>query len=114
MYAVYRETHYQPEMEIQEAHAFKEFQNKHTEQPGYIGTVATKIDNGHYPTISFWKSKENMDNGRKAIGQAVEELITPLMTSPAVLLCTGPVILRINICGKNRRLRQTRYRWLQC
>lgn len=93
MYAVSRETYYPPEIKIQETKAFTAFQNKHAEQPGYVGTIVTKLEEGRYLTVTLWETEEQMNNARKALGQVVEELLTPLMTSPAILLGTGPVVV---------------------
>lgn len=93
MYAVFRETHYSSEIEIQESKAFKEFHDKHAEQLGYIGTVVAKVDNIRHLTITLWKTEEDMDNARKKLGEVVEQTIDPLMVSPAILIGTGPVIL---------------------
>ncbi len=93
MYAVFRETYYPLDMKIQETEAFKDFQDKHAKQPGYIGTIVTNVDEGRHLTITLWETKEDMDNARKAIGQVVTELLNPIMTSPAKLLGTGPIVV---------------------
>lgn len=93
MYAVFRETNYPLEIKLQETKEFKEFQDKHAKQPGYVGTIVTNVDEGRYLSITLWETKEDMDNARKALGQVVLELLNPIMTSPAKLLGTGPVVV---------------------
>jgi hypothetical protein len=93
MYAVFRETYYSAETKIQETNAFKQFQGKHAEQPGYAGTVVTHMGEGRYLTVTLWETKEDMDNARKTLGQVVEELLNPIMAAPAILLGTGPVVV---------------------
>ena len=93
MYAVFRETFYPPATKIEEVDAFKEFQDKHARQPGYIGTVVTHAGEGRYLTITLWQTKENMDNAREALGPVVEKYLNPIMTPPAKLLGTGKVVV---------------------
>lgn len=93
MYAVFRETYYPPDMEVQETKEFKRFQDKHAEQPGYRGTIVTNVDEGRYLTVTLWETKEDMDNARKALGQVVMEILNPVMAFPAKLLGTGPVVV---------------------
>ncbi|MFC4873183.1 hypothetical protein [Negadavirga shengliensis] len=93
MYAVFRETYYSAETKIQETKAFKAFQDKHAEQPGYAGTIVTSVGEGRHLTVTLWKTKEDMHNARKTLGQVVEELLNPIMTAPAILLGTGPVVV---------------------
>lgn len=92
MYAVFRETNYPPDLKIQETSAFQKFQEKHSEQSGYIGTMVTNIGDGRHLTVTLWETQKNMDDARMELGPVVEELLNPLMTSPAKLLGTGIVV----------------------
>ncbi len=58
MYAVFRETMYAPDKKIEEIKAFKEFQDEHAKQPGYIGTVVTNVGEGRYLTVTLWENKK--------------------------------------------------------
>ncbi len=93
MYAVFRETTYTPDTKIEETEAFKEFQDQHAKQRGYLGTVVTNVGEGRYLTVTLWESKKDMDDAREALASVVEGLLTPIMTSPAKLLGTGPVVV---------------------
>ena len=93
MYAVFRETTYAPDEKIEETEAFKAFQHKHAQQPGYLGTVVTNVGEGRYLTVTLWQSKKNMDDSREALTPVVDDLLNPIMTAPAKLLGTGPVVV---------------------
>jgi hypothetical protein len=93
MYAVFRETTYTPDEKMEETEAFKAFQDKHAQQSGYLGTVVTNVGEGHYLTVTLWQSKKNMDDAREALTPVVEDLLNPIMTAPAKLLGTGPVVV---------------------
>lgn len=93
MYAVFRETYYPVDINIKETKEFNEFQEKHTEQPGYMGTIVTHVAEGRHLTVTLWETKEDMNNARKALEQIVTKLLNPIMTSPAKLIGTGPVVV---------------------
>lgn len=93
MHAVFRKTYYPPHLAIQETEAFKEFQEKHARQAGYMGTIVSQVDKDRYLTVTLWETKEDMDNARKALGPVVAKLLDPIMTAPAKLLGMGPVVV---------------------
>lgn len=92
MYAVYRETTYEPDIAIEQTPEFREFQRLHAEQDGYRGTVVTNVGEGRYLTVTLWETEEDMHAARNALGPVVGELLNPLMTEPSNLLGTGEVI----------------------
>lgn len=91
MYAVFRETHYEKDSNVFETEAFKKFQKKHADQPGYAGTIVSKVGDNRYLTVTLWETEQAMHNARNELIPVVSELLNPLMTSPAKLLGTGPV-----------------------
>lgn len=93
MYAVYRETFYDPEKPIYESEEFQEFQRLHAEQKGYKGTIVTDVGEGRFLTVTLWETAADMDNARQALGPTVQRLIDPLMRSPSNLLGTGQVVV---------------------
>lgn len=92
MYAVFRETTYDPENPVEQSPEFREFQKLHAEQKGYKGTVVTDVGDGRYLTLTLWETAEDMHAARKTLGPVVERLLNPLMTTPSTLLGTGKVI----------------------
>jgi len=93
MYAVFRETTYAPGEPVVESAAFREFQRMHAEREGYRGTVVADVGGGRYLTLTLWETAETMDAARAALGPVVRRLLDPQMTSPAVLLGTGRVVM---------------------
>lgn len=93
MQAVVRETRYEADRPIQETQAFQEFQEAHAKLAGYKGTVVVDAGEGRYLTFTLWASREEMKAAQEAMGTVVGRTIDPLMTAPAVLLGTGPVVV---------------------
>ena len=91
MHAVVRETTYPSHTALGDRPEFKAFQDAHSAQPGYRGTVVTHIGNGRYITVTLWENAEDMHAAREAIGPVVEELIEPIMSAPSRLIGTGEV-----------------------
>ena len=93
MYAVFRENTYPADLELNEDPNFREFQQKHAEQSGYMGTVVTDTGAGRYLSITLWATEADMKAAREALGFVVGRLLDPLMTAPSKLLGTGRVIV---------------------
>jgi len=93
MYAVFRETTYPPDKPLHLQREFQEFQKAHAQRKGYRGTVVTDVGNGRYLTITIWETEADMNAARDALGPIVARLINPIMTSPAVLLGSGRVVV---------------------
>lgn len=93
MHAVVRETSYAPEKPIQETQEFQEFQHEHANLRGYQGTVVVDVGAGRFLTLTLWQTAEDIIAAREAMGTVVERTVSPLMTSPAKLLGTGPVVI---------------------
>ncbi len=93
MYAVVRETSYDPEIPVCETPEFKEFQHEHANLKGYQGTVVVEVEAGRFVTVTLWQTAEDMSAARKEMGPVVERTVKPLMISPAKLIGTGPVVV---------------------
>ena len=93
MHGVVRETYYAPEEPIYETQEFQEFQQEHANLIGYQGTVVVDVGAGRFLTLTLWRTAEDMAVGREAMGPVVERTLNPLMTSPAKLVGTGPVVV---------------------
>jgi hypothetical protein len=72
---------------------FRQFQQAHSRLHGYAGTIVVDIGSGRFITLTLWQTLEHMTAGREAMGPVVERLLEPLMTTPARLLGTGPVVV---------------------
>ena len=93
MFAVIRETSYDPENPIHETPEFREFQLEHANLEGYQGTVVVEVEPGRFVTVTLWHTAEHMRAARGAMETVVERTISPLMASPAKLIGTGPVVV---------------------
>jgi hypothetical protein len=93
VYAVFRENTYPNDIEINRHPNFREFQQTHGEQPGYLGTVVSHIGDGRYLSITLWATEADMKAARETLGPVVGSLIDPLMVSPSKLLGTGRVVV---------------------
>ena len=93
MYAVFRENTYPTDLELNEHPDFREFQQKHADQPGYLGTVVTDTGNGRFLGITLWATEADMKAAREVLGPVVRLLLDPLMAAPSELLGTGRVVV---------------------
>jgi heme-degrading monooxygenase HmoA len=93
MYAVFRETQYGPGRDVVSTPEYQEFNAVHAEQPGYRGTVVADVGEGRLLTVTLWETAEAMAAAREALGPVVARALDPMMTTPAVLLGTGQVVV---------------------
>lgn len=93
MHAVVRETRYAPGQPIYETEEFQEFQREHAKLPGYKGTVVVDVGAGRFVTMTLWESADEMKAAQGAMDAVVGRTINPLMTTPAKLVGTGPVVV---------------------
>jgi hypothetical protein len=93
MYAVFREATYPEGKAIHETPEFREFQELHARRRGYIGTVVADTGAGRHLTVTLWRTVEDMNAAREALGPVVERTINQLMVSPSTLLGTGKVVI---------------------
>jgi hypothetical protein len=93
MYAVVRETFYDPMRPLQDRREFKEFQAAHSERSGYVGTLLVDAGGGRYLTTTLWETREAADSARVALGPTIGRLLNPLMLSEAKLLGTGHIVV---------------------
>lgn len=93
MHAVVRETFYPPSQPIQDTNEFQEFQALHAARKGYKGTVVVDAGAGRLLTMTIWETPADAEAARLALEPAIERLLDALMTAPAKLVGTGPVVV---------------------
>jgi hypothetical protein len=93
MHAVVRETSYDSSKPIQERTEFKEFQALHASQKGYRGTLVADAGDGVFLTMTLWETRADADEARRVLSPVIGRLLNPLMTGPAKLLGTGPIVV---------------------
>ncbi len=93
MYAVVRDTPYDPAKLREGSEAIAEFQAIHARQPGYAGTVVVDAGNGRWLTVNLWETEEQAAAALPTMVPVVQRLIEPLMAGPSQLIASGPVAL---------------------
>jgi hypothetical protein len=93
MHAVFRESTYPDGYSVADSPEFTEFQRAHAGLAGYVGTVVAHVGGGRHLTVTLWETEDAMRAAREAIGPAVQRFLGAVMTAPAVLLGTGPVVV---------------------
>jgi hypothetical protein len=93
MYAVFREATYPAGKAIHETVEFREFQKLHARRPGYVGTVVVDAGGGRHLTVTLWRTVEDMNSAREALGPVVERTLNQMRVSPSTLLGTGKVVM---------------------
>jgi hypothetical protein len=92
VYAVVRETPYDPDRLTQGSSELDEFQRLHAAQPGYEGNVVVDTSDGRRITLTLWASEAHSTAARHALEPEVRRLLTPLMAAPSRIIGVGPVV----------------------
>lgn len=93
MYAIVRETTYDPVALEQGQARLDEFQALHAEQPGYRGTLVVELSVGRWLTVNLWDAPESASAALPAMVPAVHRLLEPMMTAPSQVIGAGRVVL---------------------
>jgi hypothetical protein len=92
MYAIVRDSTFDP---VKLAHGkpqLDEFQVLHASQPGYQGNVLIDAGEGRMLIVTLWESQEAAMAGRAVLGPQVERLLGRLMTAESHVVGTGDVL----------------------
>lgn len=92
MYLVARDNTFDPAKLAQNGGNISEFQTAHAAQDGYQGSVTADFGSGRHLTISLWRSKDDADAARIALGPTIGEALEPLMAAPSTVVGVGEVI----------------------
>jgi heme-degrading monooxygenase HmoA len=92
MYAIVRDSQFDPEKLANAQAELNRFQSLHEGQPGYEGTVLVDIGAGRVFIVTMWKNEDLASAGRDAIGPQVRHMLKPLMTRESRLVGTGNVL----------------------
>ena len=93
MYAIIRETTYDPAKLSQGQDRLAAFQAAHARQPGYRGTIVVDAGNGRQLAVNLWESEEHAAAALPAMAPVVQRLLEPMMAGPSQLLGAGLVVL---------------------
>ena len=92
MYAIVRDTTYDPTRLAQGSEELAEFQALHARQPGYQGSMMVDAGNGRWLTVNLWESEEHATAARSALVPEVRRLLEPVMAAPSQVIGVGPVV----------------------
>jgi Antibiotic biosynthesis monooxygenase len=92
MYAILRVNAFDPERLAASADKLQEFDRIHSAQPGFLGTVSVDLEDGRRFLMNIWESAEHARRALPVLAPAVDRLVNPLLSSPSVLVGTGPVV----------------------
>ncbi len=70
-----------------------EFQEIHSQQPGYSGTIVIDIGNGCQLSVNLWDTEEHATAALPAMIPAVRRLVEPMLVEPSRVIGAGPVVL---------------------
>jgi hypothetical protein len=93
MYAIVRETTYDPAALDRGENRVAEFQTLHARQPGYAGTVIVEIGPGRWLSVNLWESEDDASAALPVMRSVVARLLEPMMTAPSKTLGAGRVVL---------------------
>jgi hypothetical protein len=93
MYAIIRDTTYDPAKLSQGQDRLAEFQAVHARQPGYRGSIVVDAGNGRWLAINLWETEADAAAALPRMVPEVARLIEPMMAGPSQLVGAGPVVL---------------------
>jgi|GEM_PF-1291314 len=92
MYAVVRDNTFDLQKLADGAPQVADFQAAHAEQPGYVGSVVVDAGAGRQVSLTLWRSEDEADAARRALGPVIGRSLQPMMAMPSQLVATGQVI----------------------
>ena len=93
MYAVVRESIFDPSKLAQGSDQLAEFQVLRARQPGYQGNLVVDAGNGRLLTITLYGTEEQATAARAVLEPEAQRLLRPLMTAPSQVIGSGPVVV---------------------
>jgi heme-degrading monooxygenase HmoA len=92
MYAIVRDSQFNPEGLAHGQAELDRFQSLHASQPGYVGSVLVDAGEGRVLIVTIWQDQQHATRGRDVLGPQVQELLGPIMTRESRIVGTGPVL----------------------
>jgi hypothetical protein len=69
-----------------------EFHSAHAAQAGYRGSIIVDAGAGRQITLTLWRSEEEAEAARIALGPVIQRVLVPLMAKPSTLVAVGEVL----------------------
>ena len=79
MYAVVRDNTFDVEKFSQGGGNIAGFQSAHAARPGYCGSIVVDAGSGRQLTLTLWRSEEEAEAARVALGPVIQRALVPLM-----------------------------------
>ena|ERR1051326_979793 len=92
MYAIVRDSQFDPRKFGQGREQLDRFQSLHAGQPGYAGTLLVDAGDGRVLIVTMWEDEQLAIAGRDVLGPQVQQLLGPLMTRESRIVGYGPVL----------------------
>ncbi len=92
MYAIVRDATYDTARLVEGHPQLEEFQAIHARQRGFQGSLVVDLGNGRRLSVNLWASEEDANAALPRMVPEVERLLSPLLTAPAQLVGSGPVV----------------------
>ena len=93
MYAIVRESAYDPAKLAEGRDKLDAFQAQHSRLQGYRGTIVVDTGNGRWLTLNLWETEEQAAAALPAMVPVVQRFLEPMMAGPSQLIGSGPVVL---------------------
>lgn len=91
MYAILRDSIYDTARLAQASETMTEFQDRHSSQPGYRGSIVVDAGDGRRLTLTIWETENHAAVARSVLEPEVRHLLNPLLTRPSQLVGMGQV-----------------------
>ncbi len=92
MYAVLRINTFDPNKLAESSDKLEEFDQVHSAQAGYVGSIVVELGVGRRFALNLWESEVHSAAALAVLGPEVGRLLGPLMSGPSELLGVGTVI----------------------
>lgn len=92
MHAVLRLNSFDPAKLATAQDRLEQFEELHSAQPGYVGSLVVDQGEGRRFALNLWESEEHGAAAMSVLGQEVGRLLSPLMNNPSELIGVGTVI----------------------
>ncbi len=92
MFAVVRESIFDPDKRRQGQAQIEEFAARRSRQPGYAGYVAVDAGDGRMVMLVLWESEAHATAATTAMEPEAQRLMGPLWTTPSRVIAQGPVL----------------------
>jgi hypothetical protein len=92
MFAVVRESHYDPDKLRQGQAQMEEFRALQERQPGYAGSVVVDAGNGRTLSVALWESEAQQQAASTVLRPEADRLLAPMYAAPRQVIAQGPVL----------------------